>query len=186
MSQLDYTGLKRLHREWRQRGHERLALVLDRVQNPLNVGAIVRTASAERVEHLYLGGAAAPDAPKAAKMAMGTERYLSWSAFDDPAAAVESARADGYRIVGVELASQARPLHELDLTGVVALVVGNEDHGLSATVLQRCDTVGFIPQLGRVGSLNVAAAAAIAVYEARRQQWTRGPLEIDAVDNPGG
>ena len=179
MSQLDYTGLKRLHREWRQRGHERLALVLDRVQNPLNVGAIVRTASAERVEHLYLGGAAAPDAPKAAKMAMGTERYLSWSAFDDPAAAVESARADGYRIVGVELASQARPLHELDLTGAVALVVGNEEYGLSTVALERCDEVGFIPQLGRVGSLNVAAAAAIAVYEARRQQWTSSALDSD-------
>ena len=179
MSQLDYTGLKRLHREWRRRGHERLALVLDRVQNPLNVGAIVRTASAERVEHLYLGDAAAPDAPKAAKMAMGTERYLSWSAFDDPAAAVESARADGYRIVGVELASQARPLHELDLTGAVALVVGNEEHGLSTVGLERCDEVGFIPQLGRVGSLNVAAATAIAVYEARRQQWTAPPESSD-------
>lgn len=174
MSQLDSTGLKRLHREWRRRGHERLALVLDRVQNPLNMGAIVRTASAERVEHLYLIESASPDAPKAAKTAMGTERYLAWSAFDAPAVAMDAARRDGYRIVAVELASGARPLHELDLTGAVALVLGNENHGLSATVLQSCDEAGFIPQLGRVGSLNVAAATAIAVYEARRQQWTRG------------
>ena len=178
MSQLDYTGLKRLHRDWRRRGHPRLALVLDRVQNPLNMGAIVRTASAERVEHLYLIESASPDAPKAAKTAMGTERYVAWSTFDDAASAVAAARGDGYRIVGVELAAQARPLHELDLTDAVALAVGNESHGLSAALLESCDEVGFIPQLGRVGSLNVAAATAIAVYEARRQQWTQGPSEL--------
>jgi len=175
MSQLDSTGLKRLHRDWRRRGHGRLALVLDRVQNPLNVGAIARTAAAERVEHVYLGGGASPDEPKAAKTSLGTERYLSWSRFDRPADALEAARGGGYRIVGMELATQARPLHELDLTGPVALVVGNEDHGLSTVTLDACDAVGFIPQLGRVGALNVATATAIAVYEARRQQWTQGP-----------
>ncbi len=173
MSQLDYTGLKRLHREWRRRGHAPLALVLDRVQNPLNVGAIVRTATAERVEHLYLIESASPDAPKAAKTAMGTERYVSWSVHDDTASALAAARGDGYRIVGVELSTQARPLHTLDLTGAVALALGNENHGLSAAALDECDEVGFIPQLGRVGSLNVANAAAIAIYEARRQQWTQ-------------
>ena len=174
MSQLDSTGLKRLHREWRRQDHARLALVLDRVQNPLNMGAIVRTASAERVEHLYLIEAASPDAPKAARTAMGTERYLAWSTYEDPASAVAAARRDGYRIVAVELASGARPLHESDLAGAVALALGNENHGLSAAVLESCDEVGFIPQLGRVGSLNVAAAAAIAIYEVRRRQWTEG------------
>ena len=173
MSQIDSTGLKRLHREWRRLGHARLALVLDRVQNPFNLGAIVRTAAAERVDHIYLGAATAPDAPKVAKTALGTERYITWSSFDDPAAAVEAARADGYRIVGVELAAGARPLHELAFSAPVALVLGHEDHGLSKDTIDLCDEVGFIPQLGRVGSLNVAAAAAIAIYEARRQQWTR-------------
>ena len=172
MNSLDSTGLKRLHREWRRRGHERLALVLDRVQNPFNLGAIIRTAAAERVEHVYLGAAASPDEPKVAKTSLGTERYLTFSRFDDPAEAVAAARSDGYRVVGVELAAGARPLHELDLASPVALVVGHEDHGLSASTLGACDNVGFIPQLGRVGSLNVAAAAAIAIYEARRQQWT--------------
>ena len=105
MSQLDSTGLKRLHRSWRQRGHERLALVLDRVQNPFNLGAIVRTAAAERLDHIYLGAATAPDGPKVAKTSLGTERYITWSSFDDPAGAVAAARTDGYRIIGVELAA---------------------------------------------------------------------------------
>ena len=172
MSQLDSTGLKRLHREWRRHGHDRLALVLDQVQNPINVGTITRTAAAERVEHIYLGGAATPEHRKARKATMGTDRYVAWSSFDDTGAAIDAARADGYRIIGVELSDGARPLHELDLTGAVALVLGHEQHGMAATALAACDTVGFIPQLGRIGSLNVAAAAAIAIYEARRQRWT--------------
>lgn len=173
MAQFDSTSLKRLHRQWRNLGYERLALVLDRVQSPFNVGAIARTAAAMRVEHLYLGAAAAPDDAKAAKMALGTERYLSWSVFDNSADAVDAARRDGYRIVGLELADEARPLHELDLAGPVALLIGHESDGLSPSALAECDAIGFVPQLGRVGSLNVAAAAAVAVYEARRQSWTK-------------
>lgn len=170
---LDDTGVKRLNREWRRRTAGRLALLLDDVQTPFNVGAIVRTAAAERVERLYLGGATdEPAHPKARKLSMGTDRYLEWSSFDHGTDAVAAARADGFRVVAVELTDDARPLHELDLRGDVCLVVGHEDRGVSVAVLAACDEAGFIPQLGRVGSLNVAHAAAIAIYEARRQGWT--------------
>jgi len=70
MGQLDGTGMKRLHREWRHRTEGRLALVLDNVANPFNVGSIVRTAAAERVDHLYLGGGTAPSHSKANKTAL--------------------------------------------------------------------------------------------------------------------
>ena len=74
-------------------------------------------------------------------------------------------------MVAVELAERARPLHQVDLTGAVCLVVGHEERGITPAVLDAVDEVAFIPQLGRVGSLNVATAAAIALYEARRQGW---------------
>jgi tRNA (guanosine-2'-O-)-methyltransferase len=53
----------------------------------------------------------------------------------------------------------------------VCLAVGNEDRGLSQATLAACDVVAFLPQMGRVGSLNVATAASIAIYELRRQGW---------------
>lgn len=169
------TELKRLHRSWRQRTDARLALLLDAVQTPYNVGAILRSAAAVRVEHLWLvGSTAPPNHPKTNKTALGSQRFLTWTAYEEPATAVEEVRAAGYRLVGVELAQGARPLFELDLTGDVCLAVGHEDRGLSAEVLAACDAIGYIPQSGRVGSLNVAQAAAIAGYEARRQQWTTG------------
>lgn len=173
MKQLRPTDLKRLHREWSRRTGGRLALLLDGVQSPYNVGAIVRTAAAYRVEHLYLSGqSASPSGVKAAKVALGTERYLSWSSFERGADAADAAREEGFAVVGIELADAAVPLHRLSPGPDVCLAIGNEDHGLSPSTLAACDAVAFLPLIGRVGSLNVAAAAAIALYEMRRQEWT--------------
>ncbi len=175
MKQLDGTGLKRLHREWRKRTEGRVAVLLDSVAGPYNVGAIVRTAAAYRVEHLWLAGTTAPLASASArKTALGTDRYLQVATFERSIDAVHAARAAGYVIVAVELAAGAVPLPEAALAQDVCLVFGHEDHGVSAAVLQDADTVAYLPQLGRVGSLNVASAAAIAIYEVRRRQWAPG------------
>jgi tRNA (guanosine-2'-O-)-methyltransferase len=174
--QLRGTELKRLHRTWRRRNAHRLALLLDNVGNPYNVGSIVRSAAALGVEKLYLAGeSASPRAPKAQKTALGTDRYLDYSEHATAAEAADAARADGLWVVGIELADPATPLAELDLARDVCLVLGHEDHGISAAGLTACDAVGFIPLTGRVGSLNVASAAAIACYEARRQHWATAP-----------
>ncbi len=177
MRLLGSTDLKRLHREWRRRTEGRLALLLDGVGQPYNVGAIVRSAAAFRVEKLYLVGATAPpDGSATAKTALGTDRYLEWAHYERPADAIAAVAADGFRLVGVELADESRPLHQIDLTGAVCLAVGNEQHGLSSSVLGACSAVGFVPLLGRVGSLNVSQATSIACYEVRRQAWA-GPHE---------
>jgi tRNA (guanosine-2'-O-)-methyltransferase len=166
------TELKRLHREWRRRTEWRLALLLDDVQTPYNVGAIVRTAAALRVDHVYLGGAAvAPSHPKSHKLSLGTERFVDWSEHETTADALRSVAGDGYRLVGIELADTAVPLHEARLGPDVCLALGHEDRGLSPAVLAACDEIAFVPQLGKVGSLNVAHAAAMALYEARRRAW---------------
>ena len=173
MRQLRPTDLKRLHRDWSRRSTGRLALLLDAVQSPYNVGSIVRTAAAYRVEHLYLcGQTASPGSPKATKVSLGTERYLSWTVFERGADAADAAREDGFSVVGIELADDAMPLHGLAPGGDVCLAFGNEDHGIGPATLAACDAVAFLPLMGRVGSLNVATAAAVAMYEIRRQSWT--------------
>lgn len=173
MRQLDGTDLKRLHREWRRRTHGRVAMLLDGVSSTYNVGSILRTAAAERVEHLWFtAGATPPTAPGVQKTALGTDRYLTWTIGGSGPECAGAIRAAGWRLVGVELGEGAQPLHELDLRSEpVCLVIGHEDHGLAAATADACDAVGFVPQLGRVGSLNVAVAAAIALYETRRQEW---------------
>jgi tRNA (guanosine-2'-O-)-methyltransferase len=169
---LGSTELKRLHRDWRRQAPGRVALLLDSVATPFNVGSILRTAAALRVDDVWITGQTAPETHASTqKTALGSQRFLTFHHEPDPAAAVAAAHQAGYRVVGVELADGARPLHEVDLTGAVCLAVGHEDRGLSAAVLGGADVVAFIPQLGRIGSLNVATAASIALYEVRRQGW---------------
>lgn len=173
MKNLDPTGLKRLHREWRRKTSQRIAMILDSVQTPYNVGTIIRTSAALGVDHLWLVGATeSPTHAKTNKTAMGTQRYVEWTAVEGPSDAVTAARDAGYRIIGVELAEGAEPLYDIDLSGDVALVVGHEDRGLSKEMLPLCDQIGYLPQVGKVGSLNVGVAASIAIAEARRQAWS--------------
>jgi tRNA (guanosine-2'-O-)-methyltransferase len=173
VKQLDGTGMKRLHREWRHRTQGRVALVLDDVQGPFNVGAIVRTAAALRVDDVWLAGRTPePSDGKVAKTALGTDRYLTFHRVEDGPAAAVAARAAGYQVVALELADEATPLHELVLGSATCVVVGHEDRGCSPATLAACDAVAYLPLLGRVGSLNVATAASIALYELRRRSWT--------------
>ena len=190
MKQLDGTGMKRLHRTWRRRTGGRLGLVLDDVEGPFNVGAIVRTAAALRADDLWLAGRTpGPQEVKVAKTALGTDRYLDLHRSEDGRRAVDAARAAGYRVVALELADRATPFHELELGEATCVVVGHEDRGLSPAVLGACDAVAFLPQLGRVGSLNVATAASIACYEVRRRAWTdpdgAGPPIGEPEDDDG-
>lgn len=172
---LGSTELKRLHREWRRQAPGRVSLLLDSVATPFNVGSIVRTAAAMRVDDIWITGQTAPETHASTqKTALGSQRFVTFHHVDEPAAAVAAAHASGYRVVGIELADGATVLHQADLTGSVCLAVGHEDRGLSAAVLDAADALAFIPQLGRIGSLNVATAASIALYEARRQGWPPG------------
>ncbi len=172
MKQLGSTDLKRLHREWRHRAAPRLAVLLDNVATPFNVGSILRTAAAERVDQLWLAGTtASPTHDRTHKTALGSERFVDWTTVGNAETGVASARAEGYRVIGIELADEAVPLFDADLSGDVCLALGHEDRGLTPGCLAACDQVAFIPQLGRIGSLNVAVAAAIAIYEIRRRTW---------------
>ena len=170
--QLGTTDVKRLNRSWRRLASARICLLLDSVSQPFNVGSIIRTAAALGAEHLWLcGDTATPDHASARKTALGTDRFLTWEQAGDAAAGAAAARAAGLRVVAIELAAGAVPLHQAPLDGDICLALGNEDRGCSAALLAAADAVAYIPQTGRVGSLNVAAAAAIALAEARRREW---------------
>ncbi len=171
--QLRPTEVKRLNREWRRASDTRLAVLLDSVAQPFNVGSIVRSAAAFGADHLWLCGNTAPlGHPGVSKTALGTQRLVEATVEPNPVAAAKAAASAGLRVVAVELADGAVPLHEAPLDGDVCLAVGNEDHGCTAALLAVADAVAYIPLTGRVGSLNVAVAAAIAMAEARRRDWT--------------
>jgi tRNA (guanosine-2'-O-)-methyltransferase len=190
MKQLRETDLKRLHRSWRRQNEFRLALLLENVQSPFNVGGIVRTAAAMGAERLYLTGSTpAIRSPGVQKAAMRTDRFLDSAEYPTATEAVDAARADGFHVIALELADDAVPLPSADLARNICLVVGNEDHGVSPACLAACDAVAYVPQLGRVGSLNVSSAAAVGCYEVRRQGFAAlgmpdlaDPADVDGPD----
>ncbi|MBB6348288.1 TrmH family RNA methyltransferase [Nonomuraea muscovyensis] len=174
--QLRPTDVKRLNRTWRRQTGNRLSLILESVTSPFNVGSIFRSAAAFGVDQIWLAGNATPPTnPKAGKTALGTDRLVTWHDPMPVTEAVKAARDDGYTVLAIELTAEAVPLHRADLGRDVCLVVGSEDHGCSPALLDAVDGACYIPQVGRVGSVNVAVAAAIALAEARRQEWQTLP-----------
>ena len=167
------TDLKRLHRDWRRRLDIRLSLILDGVQNPYNLGAVLRSAAAYRCEKIWLvPPTAGVGHAKVAKTALGSDRLVPVETLDESATgadAVELARSAGFTTVAIELTDRAAPLFEIDLGPAVCLVLGHEERGVHRDTLAAVDRVGYLPQLGKIGSLNVAQAATVALYEAARQ-----------------
>ena len=147
-----------------------LIVVLDEVEDPQNVGAILRTMDAVGATGLVRQTRrAAPLDGAAAKASAGAVHHVPVAEVVNIARAVEQLKAAGVWTIGLD-ASAAIPYHEWDLTLPAAIVLGAEGHGLRRLVRERCDTVVSIPMRGHVGSLNVSAAAAVVMYEALRQR----------------
>ncbi len=168
---LSPTELKRLHREWRRRSDLRCAMILDGVQQPYNVGGLIRSTAAYRGERIWaVDPTPDPSDTKVARTALGCDRFLDWERAASGPEAVEAAKAAGFHTVAVELTDDARPMFEVDLGPSVCLVLGHEDRGVKKDTLAVVDACVFLPQLGKVGSLNVAQAGTVALYEASRQR----------------
>jgi tRNA (guanosine-2'-O-)-methyltransferase len=90
-------------------------------------------------------------------------------------------RREGYRILATRLEPDAQSLFECDLTGPVALVLGNEHRGVSDEAAKRADGRLYIPMRGMIESLNVSVAAAVLLYETLRQRLAAGTLAVPAL-----
>lgn len=163
-----------------------IVAVLDNIRSLYNVGSIFRTADAFGVEHIYLCGMTGrPDdeltQSRIHKTALGAEESVSWSYFEETTDAIKQLKKDDYIIVALEQTPQALNILDRDgfsfeVTGglleggavaPLALVVGHEVFGVSASVLKLCDQHLQIPMLGQKESLNVSVAFGIAISHLR-------------------
>lgn len=151
-------------------GETPLVLLLDGVTDPHNLGACLRAADG--------AGAHAVIAPKdkavgltpvAVKVACGAAESIPFLQVTNLARTIEEMQQQGVWVIGTA-GEAAASLYATDLTGPVALVLGAEDKGLRRLTRERCDGLVKLPMQGRVESLNVAVAAGVCLYEARRQR----------------
>jgi 23S rRNA (guanosine2251-2'-O)-methyltransferase len=151
-----------------------LIVVLDGIEDPHNLGAIIRTVDAAGATGVVRQTRhAAPLDGAAAKASAGAVHHVPVADVVNIARALAELKDAGVWTVGLDADGQT-PYYELDLTVPTALVLGAEDSGLRRLVRERCDFVAAIPMAGHVGSLNVSAAAAIVLFEAVRQRRVRG------------
>ena len=147
-----------------------LIVVLDGVEDPQNVGAILRSVDAAGATGVVRQTRrAAPLDGAAAKASAGAVHHVPVAEVVNVARAIEELKTLGVWCVGLDAATETN-YYDLDLTAPTALVVGAEGHGLRRLVRERCDFVAAIPMAGHVSSLNVSAAAAIVLFEAVRQR----------------
>lgn len=146
----------------------RLRLLLHDIRSLWNVGSMFRTADAFDVEKLYLTGyTALPPRREITKTALGAEDWVPWEGDLEPQTVIEGCRKEGFRIIGLEIATTSVPLRGYALASDALLIVGNEVAGVPKDVLSACDDLVCIPMLGKKESLNVSVSAGIALHHLR-------------------
>lgn len=154
----------------RQKGETPLFLVLDGIEDPQNLGAILRTADAAGVHCVIIPKHRAVSlTPGVARASAGAVEYVGVARVTNLAQTIERLKEKGFWIAGADpLADQI--YHAADLTGPLVVVMGGENKGLGKLVREKCDFLIGIPMRGRINSLNVSVAASIILYEIVRQR----------------
>jgi 23S rRNA (guanosine2251-2'-O)-methyltransferase len=169
-----------------ERSEASFVLVMDSLEDPQNVGTLLRSAEAAGVHGVVFPTRhQAPLSPSAVKASAGAVEHLLLAAVDDLPGALSDLHSRGIRIVGAE-AGAPLTARQADFRGPLAIVVGSEGQGLTPAVRRRCDVVVRIPMRGLVGSLNAAVAGSVLLFEAvaQRDPGGSGERPVEAAGEP--
>jgi 23S rRNA (guanosine2251-2'-O)-methyltransferase len=145
-----------------------IVLVLDHIEDPHNLGAIIRSADVFAVDLLVMPERrAARETDTVAKASAGAIAYVPLATVGNLARAIEELKDHGFWTYAADMGGEVLP--KADLPGRIALVMGAEGSGVSRLLKERCDGILSIPQYGHIDSLNVSVAAGVFLYELRRR-----------------
>ena len=169
----------------RKPGAARLLLALDGVEDPQNLGALLRVADGAGVDGVVLTERrSAPLSPVAVKASAGAAEHLRIARVVNLVRALEELKRQNLWIIGLDERGTA-DYDQFDLTGDCVIVLGREGAGLHDLVRRTCDHLLRIPMAGGVSSLNVSAAGAVVLYEAFRQRRNAARLSAGASSSAG-
>ncbi len=150
-------------------GDPTLLVLLEDIQDPRNLGALLRVCEGAGVGRVLLRDrGSAPLTPTVVKTSAGASEWLPVERIVNAANELERLKEEGFWSYGAD--AEGEPPWEVDLKGKVVICLGGEEKGLRALTRTRCDRLIGLPMRGKVGSLNVATAAAALLYEAVRQR----------------
>jgi len=155
-----------------------LTVVLENVQDPHNISAVMRTCDAVGIQEIYVLNNKIPRHKKwGARSSSSAAKWLTVHQFSDAAECMAALRKKYDKIMTTHLAADAVSLYDINFTSSVALVFGNEHSGVSEEVRALADGNFIIPQMGIIRSLNISVACAVSIYEALRQKTNAGHYE---------
>jgi tRNA (guanosine-2'-O-)-methyltransferase len=166
MKQLRGTPLKRFLRSLSAPPSPvELVVVCQSLAYPVNVGSVFRIADAlDATEIILTGITPRPPHPTISKVGRNKDRRVPWRYVEQPESALSELRERGYWLAALEITDECLPYHNADYPRRVALVLGNEDHGVTRACLALCDAAIFIPMYGSGKSLNVHVSLAVVGY----------------------
>lgn len=151
-------------------GREPFLLILDRITDVRNFGAIVRTAECAGVDGIIIPDKGnAPITSDAMKTSAGALNHLPICREKDLKKVIQLLHDNGIRVIACTEKTE-RDIYQLNLSGPLALIMGSEEDGISDILLRSADELARIPLRGKIGSLNVSVATGIALYEVLRQK----------------
>ncbi len=185
VAEYGYRELDDLLAAARSAGEPPLLVALDGIEDPHNLGAVIRSAHALGAHGVVIPkDRAAGVTPAVARVSAGAVEHLPVARVTNLARAIAELKEAGVWTVALD-ADAPDSLAAVDLTLPTALVLGAEGSGIRPLVRKTCDRVARIPMSGRIGSLNASAAAAIALYEAARQRAGPGVRPLDKPRREG-
>lgn len=150
---------------------EGVVLLLDHIEDPQNVGSLIRSANAAGVLGVIIPeDRASLVTPAAVRASAGASEQMPVAKVVNLVRAMQALKADGVWLTGLDLDPRATPYTKIDFKGRAGIVVGSEGRGLGRLVGEQCDFIAFLPMLGTIESLNAGVAGALVMYEAVRQK----------------
>lgn len=150
-----------------------IALVLENLSEELNISAILRSAEAFGIGQIYIAHPKGAKPNLSKKISSGATKWLQINYSTDIGAVINQLKEEGFKIVGALVDPTSTPLPESDLSGNIAIVLGNESQGMSAVATRLVDQNLYIPMYGLTESFNVSVSAGIFLYEAIRQRQSK-------------
>ena len=152
-----------------------MTVVLENVQDPHNISAVLRTCDAVGIQDVYILTTKIPRHKKFGyKSSSSALKWLTIHEFDHLEECIKAVRKNFSKILTTHLSSDAVQLYDIDFTDSVALVFGNEHSGVTDECRALADGNFIIPQMGIIQSLNISVACAVSIYEAMRQKMVAG------------
>lgn len=166
-----YAQVEELLAAAEKRGEAPFLFLLDNIEDPHNLGAILRTANAVGAHGVVIPKRRAAGLTAAvARASAGAVNYTPVAKVTNLSALMESLKERGFWFVCADMAGTI--MYEVDLKGPLGLVIGSEGEGVSRLIKERCDLTAAIPMKGEINSLNASVAAGVLAYEALRQRMS--------------